>query len=218
MKQSLRVIPKFTQDFPEDFPLESDFFNKFLYLRNKECDNGSRVADKKPENLPAWHKESLCEKNILKICLYFFRAICNQHPKFYDMWSGEKAHDIYINEKFISKWSEIKSTEKFVHFMQQQKKYYNIGLLEIVLYKTLEYISENAQIPMNYSLIIKKALEKAKTKSSKPIGKPLQDYNEAFFKEAVRVAFKHITQSAMVYNSEQSPAASSGTSGFAPKL
>ncbi len=188
LKRDLCSIPQFT----EKFTLKKDFFIEFSVLRDKEACEDSKIADEKLKALPTCNGKPLSEEYVLNVCLYFFRALCNKHLKFYELRSGERLDDMYINKKFILKFNQVKRTDKFVRFMEKQKKAYNKGLLEIVLYRTLKYISENFQIRIDYSTVIEAALNAASAKLSKLIGSSLYNYGEGFFEEPMRIAFKHI--------------------------
>jgi hypothetical protein len=187
-EHNLNLVPEFTRKFK----LKHIFFQIFEEFRNQEISENPSNMDNFPKVLPLWNKGLLCQKGILEIYLYFFAALCRRRIKFYDMVSGEKIGSIYINEKFISEFSKIKKGKDFIFFLQEKKKNYNQGLLEIVLYKTLEYINENTQIDINYSMVVSAALKGANAKYIKYMDGPFHGYGEDYFMEAIRIVCDQI--------------------------
>lgn len=195
----LQLVPEFTREFK----LKHIFFDIFEGFRNEEISETPCNIDRFPKTLPLWDKSLLCQKGILEICLYFFATLCRRRIKFYDMVSGEKSGSICINEKFLFEFSKINKVKDFIHFMQEKRKDYNQGQIEVVLYKTLEYISENAHIEIDYFSVVSAALKETNANYAKYIDGPFHGYGEDYFMEAIRIVCDQIlgpiAQSSGVY-------------------
>jgi hypothetical protein len=187
-EHDLQLIPEFTRKFK----LKHIFFEAFERFRNEEVLETPGAMDRFPNALPLWDKSLLCQKGILKICLYFFATLCRRRIKFYDMVSGEKLGGICINEKFLSEFNKVNKVKDFVFFMQEKRRDYSQGQVKIVLYKTLEYINENAQIEIDYFSVVSAALKETNANYVKYMDGPFHGYGEDYFMEAIRIVCDQI--------------------------
>ncbi len=209
MKHRFSLIPEFRLASVR----ENRFFDRFSELREQDVREFSMRKEALTKViLPKWNKDFWCFENMVTICLYFFVALFKRCPGFY----GKPCHsdEMYINEKFASRIKQMNTQEEFENFVEAQKKNHDQGLLEIVLYKALEYISEEAQVEINYSVVIPEALQRARARCGEI---PFYHCGKIFFEAAMEYVFENL-KNPLPQSSESPSHGLSGPSGPAPKL